>query len=179
MTSQRCRRTGDLRPGQSRGVPDRQVLRPAIRVMHRLVSGWPALVIGLCHSVVGKPGGRCAIDTAPNDAAGIDVDDEGHIPKPLPCRDIGKGAYPKHIRRGRVELAVHLVQSLPGSTCFACARVGATDADALQRIWLACFSSDTSRSKAFVFSACSVVMPPRWPVSIWTSLTHAFSLDDA
>ena len=58
----------------------------------------------------------------------------------------------------------------------ACVRVGAKYADALRKISLACFSSRTSRSKAFIFSACSVVMPPRWPVSTSTFLTHSFSV---
>lgn len=55
-------------------------------------------------------------------------------------------------------------------------RAGAKYADALRKISLACFSSRTSRSKAFIFSACSVVMPPRWPVSTSTFLTHSFSV---
>ena len=61
---------------------------------------------------------------------------------------------------------------LNGRSSSACAKY----AEALRRISLACFSSQFSRSYAFIFSAISGVMPPRWPVSTSTFLTHSFSV---
>jgi hypothetical protein len=55
---------------------------------------------------------------------------------------------------------------LNGRSSSACAKY----AEALRRISLACFSSRFSRSNAFIFSAISGVMPPRWPVSTSTFL---------
>ena len=49
-------------------------------------------------------------------------------------------------------------------------------ADALRSTSLACFNSRTSRSKAFIFSVCSVVTPPHWQVSTSICLTHSFSV---
>src|SRR5436190_23708364 len=48
-------------------------------------------------------------------------------------------------------------------------------ADALRRISLACRSSRFSRSRAFSFSATSVGMPERTPLSTSAFLTHSLS----
>lgn len=45
-----------------------------------------------------------------HDASCKDINDERHINDPLPCCDIGKIAHPEHVRRRRVELAVHAIQ---------------------------------------------------------------------
>src|SRR5690606_28206988 len=46
----------------------------------------------------------------PTNLAGISVDDESDINKPLPGGNIGEIADPQHVRRRHAELAVHLVQ---------------------------------------------------------------------
>jgi hypothetical protein len=53
---------------------------------------------------------RCARDTPANDATGVGVDHEGHIDEPGPGADVGEVGEPEHVRRRRVELAVHMVE---------------------------------------------------------------------
>jgi len=58
-------------------------------MMQQLILGWPALMNGLFQSIKDKSGSGGATDTPSDYSVGKDVNDEGHIHKPLPCRDIG------------------------------------------------------------------------------------------
>ena len=57
-----------------------------------------------------EPGMRRPADAPPDDTAGESVDNESHINKTPPCGHVGEIADPEHVRRRRLELAVHLVQ---------------------------------------------------------------------
>ncbi len=74
---------------QPLGVPNLQILRPAVRVMQRLVLCWPALIIGLLKSVEDHANMCRAPCPRTNDPLGKHVDDESHIDKQLPRYDIG------------------------------------------------------------------------------------------
>ena len=53
---------------------------------------------------------RRARDAPADDAAGVDVDDEGHVDEARPGGDIGEVGDPEHVRRRRLELAVHPIE---------------------------------------------------------------------
>ncbi len=72
--------------------------------------GRPPLMDGLLERVEYKSGMRGATDTPADDPAGVGIDDKGHIDETLPGGDIGEIRYPQPVRRGRLELPVHMVQ---------------------------------------------------------------------
>mmetsp|Transcript_22617 Transcript_22617/g.36998 ORF Transcript_22617/g.36998 Transcript_22617/m.36998 type:complete len:98 (-) Transcript_22617:233-526(-) len=76
-------------------------------MMCQLVLCWPAFVNCLFQSIHDKSGSGGATDTPPYYSASKDIDDEGHIHKPLPRRDIGAVVHPEYVWRWCVELAVY------------------------------------------------------------------------
>ena len=78
--------------------------------MHQLGLSWRALMNGLFQRVQHEACIRGAAGAPTNNPPCINIDDEGHIHKALPCRDIGEVADLEHVWRWRMELAVHLVQ---------------------------------------------------------------------
>jgi hypothetical protein len=91
-------------------VFDQQILGSAIRVMHQLALSWRVLINGLFQRVQHEACIRGAAGAPTNNPPCINIVDEGHIHKALPCRDIGEVADLEHVWRWRMELAVHLVQ---------------------------------------------------------------------
>ncbi len=75
--------------------------------MHRLILCWPALINGLFKCVENKASVCCTAGTPTDDAPRKDIDDEGHIYKPLPGCDVGEVTHPEYVWRRRIELAVH------------------------------------------------------------------------
>ena len=57
-----------------------------------------------------KTSSSCAADPPTDDPAGKHVNDKGDVDDPLPSRDIGKVADPKHVWCRRMELPVHPIQ---------------------------------------------------------------------
>ncbi len=57
---------------------------------------------------------RCPAGSPADDPPGVGVDDEGDIDEACPSRDIGKIGEPQTVRRGSVELSVHVIQRTGG-----------------------------------------------------------------
>ena len=65
---------------------------------------------GLLQGVQDEAGMGGPRRTPSDDAAGIGIDDEGHVNEAGPCGDIGEVRKPEPIRCWSMELAVHLVE---------------------------------------------------------------------
>ena len=70
----------------------------------------PPVMDGLFKGIQNETGMGRPADAPPDDPTGIDVDNEGHIHKSCPGRDIGEVRNPQPVRSGRMELPVHLVE---------------------------------------------------------------------
>ena len=76
--------------GQAFGVANADVLRPAVRMMNQCaIALGTAGVQRLLERIEHEVGAHGAGDAPADDAAGIDVDDEGDIDEALPGGDIG------------------------------------------------------------------------------------------
>jgi len=75
--------------------------------MHQLALSWRVLINGLFQRIQHEAciGGAAGAPT--NNQPCINIVDERHIHKALPCRDIGELADLEHVWRWRKELAVH------------------------------------------------------------------------
>ncbi len=72
---------------QALGVADADVLRSAIRMMHKPgFAGWPSLMEGLLERVQDEAGMGSPADPPSHDAPRVGVDDEGYIDEPRPRR---------------------------------------------------------------------------------------------
>ena len=77
-------------------------------------AGRPSVMERLFESVQDKVGMRRSAGPPADDPSRVGVDDEGDIDEAGPGRDIGKIGQPKTVRRGSVELSVHMIQRTGG-----------------------------------------------------------------
>src|SRR4051794_6185287 len=70
-------------------VPNRNVLATPVAVMNEAALHWSAVVQRLLQSIEDKVGMRRPRNAPADDAAGENIDDEGHVHEALPGRDIG------------------------------------------------------------------------------------------
>ena len=104
---------GRFDPGFSEtlGVLDRNLLGSAITVMNKAAAaGRPSVMKRLFEGVQDEVGVRCPAGSPADDPPGVGVDDESDIDEACPSRDIGKIGEPQTVRRGSVELSVHMIQ---------------------------------------------------------------------
>lgn len=70
---------------------------------------WPPTVDRLLEGIEHKAGMCRPAHPLAHHRASIDVDHEGHIDKPCLGRDVGEVGDSQHVQRGRMELAVDLI----------------------------------------------------------------------
>src|SRR5690606_35505932 len=96
--------------GEALGVANTDILRSAVRVVHQTAAmNGPPFVQGLLESVEHKARMRCPAHPPADDAAGVGVDDEGHVDEARPCADVGEVRKPEPVRSRRVEDPIHMV----------------------------------------------------------------------
>ena len=89
----------------------RDVLRSPIGMVHQPAAmDGPPIMEGLLQSIEHEAGMRGPRDPPADDAAGIGIDDEGHIDEAGPGADIGEVGEPEHVRRRRMELPVDMIE---------------------------------------------------------------------
>ena len=118
MRRGRCRKVADaadgrLDPGfgEPLGVLDRNVLGAAIAMMNEAAAaGRPSVMERLFEGVQDEVGVRRPAGSPADDPPRVGVDDEGDIDEAGPGRDIGKIREPQTVRRGSMELPVHMIQ---------------------------------------------------------------------
>jgi hypothetical protein len=101
-----------LNPGirEPFGVPHREVLAPAVAVMHEVAhrvvtAGVDRLFEGVQHKV----GAQRRRHAPADDASPEDVDHEGHVDETLPRRDVRESRHPELIRPRRDEVPIDQV----------------------------------------------------------------------
>ena len=77
-------------------------------------AGRPSVMERLFEGVQDEVGVRCPAGSPADDPPRVGVDDEGDIDEAGPSRDIGKIGQPQTVRRGSVELSVHMIQRTGG-----------------------------------------------------------------
>jgi hypothetical protein len=95
-------------------VPNRNILAAPVAVVDEATFHRTAVVQRLLQGIEDEIG-MCRPRHPPaDDAAGEDVDDEGHVHEALPSRHVGEIRHPQGIRMRRPELPVHLVRRARG-----------------------------------------------------------------
>jgi hypothetical protein len=72
--------------------------------------GGSTFVQGLLQSIEHEAGVRRPTGAPADDAAGVDIDDEGYIDEPRPGAHVSEVGHPQHVRRRRMENPVHMIQ---------------------------------------------------------------------
>src|SRR3984957_2154983 len=104
--------------GETLGVLDREILDAAIAMMDEAAAaGGPSVMERLFESVQDEARMRCPAGSSANDPPRVGVDDEGDIDEAGPGRDIRKIGQPQTVRRGSVELSVHMIRRTGGPPC--------------------------------------------------------------
>jgi hypothetical protein len=70
----------------------------------------PSVMNGLFQGIQHKAGMCRSADAPAHDVTGIDVDDEGDIDHPCPCRNIGKVRHPQPVGSRCMKLAVNVIK---------------------------------------------------------------------
>nr|CAA38902.1 unnamed protein product [Agrobacterium tumefaciens] len=96
---------------QAFGIPDRNVLNTAIRMMHKAaaMNGTPIMKC-LLERIKDEARMCCPARPPADGATSKDVDDKGHVDEALPSRDIGEIRNPQPVWRRGFKLAVHPVK---------------------------------------------------------------------
>src|SRR4051795_7965065 len=96
-------------------VPNRNVLAAPVAMMDEAALHRTAVVQRLLKSIEDEVRMRRPRHPPADNAAGEDVDDEGHVDEALPGGDIGEIRHPQGVRMRRPELPVPLVRRARGS----------------------------------------------------------------
>ena len=91
--------------------PVESALAAAIAVVDQATAvDWPPVMDRLFQGIQHKAGMRSPAHPPAHDVTGVDVDHEGHVDEPRPCRDVSEVRHPQHVRCRCVELAVDLIE---------------------------------------------------------------------